>query len=346
MTRLGYSLDDQEKDTTIMNIFVNVVTEILGKMFWTMTTNLGIPDTHKEIINMKSEFVYKRILLTSNKKNYAGIITSELGKPLTKPSLDIKGLSIKKTTVPKKLRTAFTKVLKEDILAPKQIDLKNIINKYDHLGFNIESSLQDGAVEYLLPKNVELTSSYKTPDEIEPVRATIIWNALEPENTIVPPEKINLLKLDSLKSDCIADVHDLKIIQYLSRKDYHGAMVNCVEEEYHREDPLEAIKCKYQNLLTPEALDLMINYPDKYKAIAETVFNIGKTPTIDISRFGLASIAIPKGNDAIPEYLRPFIDYSTMINNNMTNGYILLESLGIHCPDVQTTKYKSNIVSI
>ena len=346
MTRLGYSLDDQEKDTTIMNIFVNVVTEILGKMFWTMTTNLGIPDTHKEIINMKSEFVYKRILLTSNKKNYAGIITSELGKPLSKPSLDIKGLSIKKTTVPKKLRTAFTKVLKEDILQPKEIDLKNIINKYDGLGFDIEKSLQNGYVEYLLPKNVELTSSYKTPDEIEPVRGTIIWNALEPEDTIVPPEKINLLKLDARKSDCIANVHDLKILQYLSRKDYQGAMINCIEPEYHCADPLDAIRAKFANILTEEALTLMIEHPDKYKAIAETVFNIGKTPTIDISRFGLASIAIPKGNDSIPDYLRPFIDYSTMINNNMTNGYILLKSLGIHCPDVQTTTYKSNIVSI
>ena len=346
MTRLGYSLDDQEKDTTIMNIFVNVVTAILGKMFWTMTTNMGVPDTHKEIINMKSEFVYKRILLTNNKKNYAGIITAELGKPLTKPSLDIKGLSIKKTTVPKKLRVAFTKILKEDILAPKNIDLKNIINKYDGLGYDIENSLTTGKVEFLLPKNVELSSSYKTPDSIEPVRATMIWNACEPEDTIVPPEKINLLKLNTTLSDCIGAVTDLSIIPYLERKDYQNAMIKFVEPEYHRTDPLEAIHAKYQNILTKEAFDLLINYPSKFKSIAETVFNIGKTPMIDISRFGLASIAIPKGRDSIPEYIKPFIDYSTMVNNNMTNGYILLESLGIYCEEVNTTKYKSNIVSI
>jgi len=33
-------------------------------------------------------------MLTRNKKNYAGIITGELGRLLKKPNLDVKGLSI------------------------------------------------------------------------------------------------------------------------------------------------------------------------------------------------------------------------------------------------------------
>ena len=35
--------------------------------------------------------LYKRILLTRNKKNYAGLITGELGRLLDRPVLDIKG---------------------------------------------------------------------------------------------------------------------------------------------------------------------------------------------------------------------------------------------------------------
>ena len=88
---------------------------------------------------MKSEFIYKRILLTKNKKNYGGIITGELGKLLTKPALDIKGLAIRKTTVSKMLRNEFTSILENDILSAKQIDLKSIIDKYDRLGERVEA---------------------------------------------------------------------------------------------------------------------------------------------------------------------------------------------------------------
>ena len=56
--------------------------------------------------------------------------------------------------------------------------------------------------------------------------------------------------------------------------------------------------------------------------------------------------AIPKGDEKSPEYILPFIDYTGMVNKSMTNGYILLESIGIYISDVSLTKYKSNIIQI
>ena len=131
--------ENETQQMTVMNIFINVTTEVLKKIFWNLTTNMGLIDRCKPIINMKSEFIYKRILLTKNKKNYGGIITGELGKLLTKPALDIKGLAIRKTTVSKMLRNEFTSILENDILSAKQIDLKSIIDKYDRLGERVEA---------------------------------------------------------------------------------------------------------------------------------------------------------------------------------------------------------------
>lgn len=208
-------------------------------------------------------------------------------------------LSIKKSNVPKKLRKEFTKILKEDILESEKIDLKNILTKYDNIGSAIENSIKTGSIEYTLPKNVELITNYKAPDTIEPVRAVLTWNALEPENQIVPPEKINMLKLNCFTPD------------------------------------------------DPRLIELSKTHPDKCEAILKTVFNIGITKQqLDFSRFGFSAIAIPKGLSKIPEYLIPFIDFKNMVNTNMTNGYILLESLGIYVEDVNTVKYKSNIIRI
>lgn len=100
--------------------------------------------------------------------------------------------------MPKALRKQFTKLVEEDILKTPKINLKKIIEKYDNIEEMIEESLKNGNIEYLLPKNLELIESYKQCDTIEAVRGSIIWNALEPESQIIPPEKINLLKLNCL----------------------------------------------------------------------------------------------------------------------------------------------------
>lgn len=296
---LGLDKNDEVQQMTVMNIFVNIVTEALKRTFWTQTTNMGVIERAKAIINMKSEFVYRRILLTRNKKSYAGIITAELGKLLNRPVLDMKGLSIRKTSVPKTLRKQFTTILQKDVLEAKDVSLKNILNKYSEVEEMVENSLLSGNVEYLLPKNLEVIESYAAPDTIEPVRATIIWNKLEPEDQIIPPEKINMIKL------------------------------NCTEKD------------------DPRLIELSRTHPDKYKAIMEVVFNEGTSSVkLDISRFGFSCIAIPKSVEKIPEYLLPFIDMKEMVNQAMTNGYIILESLGVYTNNVKTTKYKSNIIEL
>lgn len=316
---LQLNSSNEKQQLTIMNIFIDVVTETLKRTFWTITTNMGLIEKAKPIINMKNEFVYKKIMTTRNKKNYGGIITSELGNLLSKPVLDIKGLAIKKTSVPKKIRKEFTKILEEDILKADEIDLHGIIEKYDALGKDIGESLKDGKTDYVIPKNVEVLESYKNPSMIESVRAVLLWNVLEPENQIILPEKINIVKLKPGLCEALSTVTSLEEVPNLV------SSANASDE----------------------LKNFIMKHPEKAKAMAKAVYNIGnKSPKIDYSRFGVSVIAIPKGEDMIPEYIRPFIDTQLMINANMANGYILLESIGIYISDVSKTSYKSNIIQI
>jgi hypothetical protein len=260
---------------------------------------MGLIGQFKGMISMKNEFVFSRVMLTRNKKSYAGTIRSELGKLLPKPVFDMKGLSIRKSSVAKKLRKQFTEILRDDVLNAEVVNVSKIIKKFDELGIQIEDSLKSGELFYSLPKNMEALDSYKDPSMQEPVRGAIVWNAIETEDQVVPPEKVNMIKMRAF------DLNDPK---------------------------LQALK---------------LSHPNKYSAIAKTVFNDGvASPTIDISRFGLSVISVPKSVDKIPDYLLPMIDLQTMVTNNMTNGYIILESLGVYTEEVKTTKYKSNIIEI
>jgi DNA polymerase elongation subunit (family B) len=300
-TNKMFSLNTENKDQqlTLMNIYIDIVTEVLAKTFSKMTGNSGLLDQFKPIISMKNEFVFSRIMLTRNKKSYAGTITSELGKLLPKPVLDMKGLSIRKSSVAKTLKKQFTDILKEDVLNVKNINLAHIIKKFDQLGLEVEKSLKNGDLTYSLPKNIENIDGYKDASMQEPVRGTIVWNSIEPETPIVPPEKVNIVKMRAFDKT------------------------------------------------SPELEKLKLSNEPKYNSIIKTVFNEGvEKPTIDISRFGLSVVSIPKSVERIPEYLLPMIDFQSMVNNNMTNGYIILESLGIYTEEVKTTKYKSNIIEI
>lgn len=303
-TRHCVDITQSDKKLTIMNVIIDIVTDTLSKTFWQLTTNYGIPENKKSIINMKNEFIYSRLLLTENKKAYAGLIISELGKLIKNkkgeitPTLDIKGLSIKKTNIPKKLRNKFTDILKNDILAPEKIDLRHILKEFDIIENDVETSLKTGSPEYSLPKNLEMIASYKEPSSQEQVRAAIIWNALEPNNQIVPPEKINMLKLTATTPD------------------------------------------------HPGLLAMKEKYPSQYETIMKVCFNVNNPkPAVDISRFGFSVIALPKSVEKIPEYLRGVIDYDLLVNNNISNGFILLSSLGIYVTDGDY-KYKSNLIEL
>lgn len=290
---------EESKELIVVNMLIGIVTDALEQTFNRLTENMGLLEDHKSTINMKNEFVYKRLMLTRNKKSYGGMIESELGKTLKNPVSDIKGLAIRKSSVAKKLRKKFSEILQEDVLNSERVHLSGIIKKFDELGVEIEDSLKRGETDYLIPKNIETIDGYKDPSMQEPVRGVLVWNALEPENQIVPPEKIDIVKMK------VFDAND------------------------------------------PLLLKLKETHPDKHAAIMKVVFNEGVAkPNIDISRFGLSVVAIPKSVDKIPSYLLPMIDYQSMVNNNMANGYIILESLGIYTEEVKTTKYKSNIIEI
>ena len=54
-----FNLDKTNKDEqgTIINIIIDITTEALKRTFWTLTTNMGLVERAKPIINMKQESI-------------------------------------------------------------------------------------------------------------------------------------------------------------------------------------------------------------------------------------------------------------------------------------------------
>jgi DNA polymerase elongation subunit (family B) len=61
--------NNDNNELIIMNIYIDIVTKALDDTMKKITENMGLLEEYKPIINLKNEFVYKRIMLTRNKKS-------------------------------------------------------------------------------------------------------------------------------------------------------------------------------------------------------------------------------------------------------------------------------------
>ena len=99
--------------------------------------------------------------------------------------MDIKGLPIRKSSVPKNLREEFTNYLLNDILVPEILSMRNVVQKYNQIVNLVRQSLSNRETTYLIPGKVEIVENYKFPERIQQVRGMIAWNALEPDSEFV-----------------------------------------------------------------------------------------------------------------------------------------------------------------
>jgi len=278
---------DKSKVCTI-NIATFFLSQLIAKVYWKLTTEMNIPADKRSIINMKNEFFYKRLMTTRNKKSYAGTLIMKEGHMLKKPKNDIKGLAIRKVSVNANVREYFTNMLNEQILNCNEISLGKVFGSFMKLEKDITSSLISGEVTYTQPAKVNELESYKNPYTIQSLRGAIIWNALYPDQEIVLPTKVNIIKLTIRSLEDIAN----KI-------------------------PMQ-----------------------EYEIIKNTIFD-----NENLSKYGFSVLTMPKLAKKIPEWLTPFIDVDTMVNDHVKSGIIMLESLGFKTLDILNSQFPTNILS-
>lgn len=169
---------------------INIIAYISGNMvnqymeLYTKQNNSWSPDRPCSLI-MKNEFLFKRVLLKPDaKKNYASIIELQEGHSVPEDkSLDIKGLPIRKSVLPKMTQDRLQKILYEDILRADVIDQKTVLKHMILLEKDIYKSLTSGSKEYYKPAQVKSMSSYSDPMKIGAFKACVVWNELTDSTT-------------------------------------------------------------------------------------------------------------------------------------------------------------------
>lgn len=233
---------DIERDESIIstiNTATYHITKLINDAFFKFGELYNVPEDIRHRINMKNEFLIKRIMMTRNKKNYAGIVLMQEGNLMDPPELDVKGLAIRKVSTNAHIRESFTELLEHDILGSKEIDLGNIIGKFRALESKVRQSLLSGSCEFSLPGKVNSIHSYVNPYQMMSLRGAITWNSLFPDKEIDLPNKVNMFKLniDSLEMlEDMSDEHYAKIEKLFENKDLVKNGLNVISLPKNQEE--------------------------------------------------------------------------------------------------------------
>lgn len=224
-------------------------------------------------------------------------------------------------------------LLKKYVINSENIDLKAMLRELKEFKRKIKESIQRGERIYLPNVSAKEFGAYKNPYSEQSVRAVLTWNMLNPDNMIDLPSKVSLVKLTVFKEEDIKDLEKTepeiyntiisKIFNdetgYFVTKTWDNgvAYVNPSKSasEWWKDIP-KKYQAKYKKLGIKEWNKFVDSYdfdaPDAMKG--EWIYN----------KKGMQAIAIPS-NATIPEWLQPYIDYSTMINNILSPFIPVLE---------------------
>ena len=208
-------------------------------------------------------------------------------------------------------------MINKHIIYADNVNVRGMIRDLQEFQDNIKESIRKGEKTFLPNGSVKELAAYKDPTSNQSVKATLAWNILCPDHMIEIPAKVSLVKLNIFKEEDIIDLKKINpekydLIMDKIFNDTSGMFVKVKRE------PIQKIKKKDQWWL-----DIPQKYRTKFKEKGLDAWNEFVKDCYDsdepmevvtITKQGLQSIAIPS-NTEIPEWLQPYIDYSTMINN-------------------------------
>ena len=301
---------DENVKYSIINIMAFCIDDFVNDYMRKVceNTNSLLPKYHKNCaIWSKNEYYFSRLLMTTNKKNYASIMMIQEGNMVPEDEqLDVKGIQIlTKSVTPLSTRKALKKILLEDILKTPVVDQVKFIKDIAVLEKQIINSVRDGSKEYYKPATVKAIGAYSDPMKIQGVKASIAWNMIKTND------------YPGLNTDERNPVDIAKVI-------INRATAEKIKDTYPE---------VYNNIL--KALD-----DDTFKTYA--AHPDPKTGEKKLLKNEITSVALPLDTE-LPEWLEPFIDYNSIITDNL-NGFPY-ESIGIQRMNRSNVGY-TNIVSL
>ena len=128
----------------ICNTITYIASQVIAKHLKKFAINSGVPEQYHDRIHMKSEFLFRKMLLTNTKKRYMAKIMLREGTVYEKR--EIKGLDFLKSECNEFTREFISNLMNNELLekTTDEIIVKNVVNGVRELAESVRMSLENG----------------------------------------------------------------------------------------------------------------------------------------------------------------------------------------------------------
>ena len=191
--RCNITMTEDELTFACVNTLAYLVTSMLRSLLDKYCESCHVLERYWKRINMKNEFCFAKLLLSSVKKRYVAKIVLREGKPVVKS--EIKGHDFKKAGVTEYVSNKMISIVENRILDHDSADVPGILSDLKEMEDEIYDSLRKGERKYLMRMNCKQREAYKNPDSMGQVLSIMVWNTIYPEQEILLPDKVDVVLL-------------------------------------------------------------------------------------------------------------------------------------------------------
>jgi hypothetical protein len=190
----------------VCNSITYIASQVIGSHLKKFAINSGVLEEYHNRIHMKSEYLFRKMLLTTTKKRYMAKIMLREGAVYEKR--EVKGLDFFKSECNDFTRKFISQLMNNELLEKTTDDIvvKNIINGTRELADAVRSSLERGEKTFLTPKKCKEAAAYKNCWTEMSFRGAYAWNMLYPDMGIEFPDTVDIVHLNIRKLEDIADL--------------------------------------------------------------------------------------------------------------------------------------------
>lgn len=318
----------------LVNTIAYIITTAVTDILLTYGKYSNIPEEFRPKYNMKNEFLLSPLVVGKAKKRYISKMKLREGNLMNPPKSDVKGFDFKKATCSELAEKYYMSLINKCILNrdATDIDVYGLKKGVDDFKKQILDSIKSGDLDFLPLGSAKDPNAYKNPASNQVYRGSLTWNFLYPDNMIEYPSKVSLVKLNIFKEEDMADLKNThpEVYKILLDKIFNDETEIFVTKEWVISE-MHIVNTKDKKWFEK----IPKKYRAKYKKLGPVVWNEfaenydGKIEPdhFEYKKKGVQVLAIPS-NSKIPEWVLPYIDYSTMVNNVLSPFNPITEIFG------------------
>ena len=342
-TIINFMFDEVIKDNTFnrdhkkniyiaVNTLAYIITAAVTDTLLLYGEYSNVEESIRPVYNMKNEFFFSKLIIGKSKKRYLSRVELREGNYQDPPVYDVKGFDFAKSTTSEYAEKVYMNIIKNKILSDEGASLQDLLKDIDTFKKEIIDSIHSGDTKFLPNGSAKDIRAYANPQSQGVVKGVLTWDYLNPDDKIVVPNKVSLLKLNIFTEEDIEPLktshpHVYKVIKDKIFEDTTGIFV---QGKY---DPgIGYVNTKNKDWVS----EIPKKYQTKYRKLGPKAWN-EFVDTIDLDapttykgewkykKSGLQILAIPRGSK-IPDWCMPYIDISTIVNNIIAPFIPVLEA--------------------